>query len=97
MKNKRQIFKKAMANVEKEGYSCNCLGFAIHPNNSENPERVAVVEKYRALFGFGGEKGYNGGEDHFLVAVTDRKDKDIFGLRILLLGFACEAWGDVGL
>jgi len=96
MKNKRQIFKKAMADIEEEGYSCNCLGLAIAPH-SENPERVAVVEKYRAMFGFDGEKGYNGGEDHFLVAVTDRKEKDIFGLRILLLGFACEAWGDVGL
>ena len=98
MKNKRQIFKKAIADIEEEGYSCNCLGFAIAPKDSGNLERVAAVEKYRAMFGFGGEAGYNNdGNDKFLLAVTERREKEIFSLRILLLGFACEAWSDVGL
>jgi len=93
MKNKRQIFKKAMTNVEEEVYSCNALGFAIAPDNSMDPERTAAVAKYRTMFGFGETYG----TDDFLIAVDNPKNKDIFGLRILLLGFACEAWSDVGL
>lgn len=98
MKNKQRIFTKAMSMVENEEYSCNCLGDAIALDDCENPERVAAVERYRAMYGFGGEAGYDGTIDRFLMAVIKQDNDDqIFGLRILLLGFACEAWDDVGL
>jgi len=97
MKDKRKIFKKAMSDVEEEGYSCNCLGFAIAPDDCMDPERVAAVMKYRAMFGFGYDNDDVSSADHFLLAVDNQENKDVFGLRILLLGFACEAWSDVGL
>jgi len=96
MKNKQRIFAKALSQLEEKEYSCNSLGSAIAPNDCDDPERKAAVEKYRTMYGFGGEAGYTGdGMDSFLLAVTDRKEKDTFGLRILLLSFAYEAWSDV--
>ena len=47
MKNKKRVFKKAMSLVETEGYSCNCLGFAVNRDDSDDPERVATVDKYK--------------------------------------------------
>jgi len=96
MKNKKRIFKKAMSLVKSEAYSCNCLGFAIDRNYSDNPERIATVDKYRYIYGFNGENWFNDfGNDAFLMAVEDGKEKNVFGLRILLLSFAEQVWNDV--
>ena len=91
MKYKNRVFSKALRTLEVGEYSCTVLRNAF--SNDPSIERMAVVEKYRAIFGYTKENNLNEyGNDAFLISIE--KESDRFGLRILLLSLAQVVWDD---
>ena len=91
MKYKNRVFSKALRTLEVDEYSCNALRNAF--SNDPSIERMAVIEKYRAIFGYTeGNNRDERGHDAFLRSIEEELDP--FGLRILLLSLAKVAWDD---